>query len=88
MYDIKWPSDPTDGSECPGEVGDRIYSIILDVTFYVYMFNCAMMLVVLILVIRKRGNWIAILFVVAFGCAYLIKGLSFKKNWLPTEFSK
>ena len=86
MFDINRPFDPTDDSDCPGDKGDRIYSNILDATFYVYMFQSAMMLVVLILVIRRRGNWIAILFTVAYGIAYAIKGVSFK-NWLPDQHS-
>ena len=51
-------------STCENENGDNVYAELLKITFYVYMFDTILMLIILGLVLKKRGNWIAIVFTV------------------------
>ena len=54
-----------------------MYAIIIDITMWVYMLETLFMLVVLGLVIRKRGNWFAIFLTVLNLIGYFLKGMSF-----------
>ena len=49
-----------DEEDCPAEHGDHVYSVVLQCSFYVYMLSSLIMILVLILVLKKRGNCIAI----------------------------
>ena len=61
----------------PNENGDNVYAVIIDITMWVYLLETLFMLVVLGLVIRKRGNWFAIFLTVLNLIGYFLKGVSF-----------
>ena len=48
------------------------------------MFDTVVMLIILGLVLKKRGNWIAVVFTVSYTVGYFIKGLSFN-SWVNND---
>ena len=45
------------------------------------MLDAVIMLIILGLVLKRRGNWIAVVFTVGYTAAYFLKGLNFS-HWL------
>ena len=54
------PSNAPPGDPCPNENGDVTYLKIIKVSFAYYIFATCFMVVVLGIVLKKRGSWVAI----------------------------
>ena len=64
-----------DGPTCPDENASEVYATIVEVTMYEFAFGGALMLGVLIVLLCKRGNFLATIVTAIYLCAFLIGAL-------------
>ena len=62
---------------CTGENSNHVYLAILDLTCYIYLFDSLLFVLIIVFVLCKRGNWITLMFSIAYAIAYFLKALSF-----------
>ena len=72
-------SSNTPSDSCPNENGDVTYLNIIRVSFAYYMLASCFMVVVLGIVLKKRGSWVAIVITSFNTLGYLLQCLTFSK---------
>ena len=63
-------------SDCQYESNDQIYKVVNFVTFICYTIEALVVLALVVFLVKKRGNKVAIFITVFFFAAYSLKGLS------------
>ena len=72
------------GPPCPEEHASETYEIVVETTMYEFAFGGVVMLSVLLVLIFKRGNFLATIVTAIYCCAFLIGALQFT-SWIDVD---
>ena len=62
---------------CHNQNGDDVLSVILDISFASYILSSVAMILILVIIVSRRGHWAAIGLTLSYTLAFCLKGLSF-----------